>query len=495
VLKVIGLEPPTFDPHGGSVPQTQLVSSFVRRTLFKFASGAGRGPSDFTLVPDLALTAEASRDGRVYTIALRRGVRWESRAPLKGRELVASDVKWSFERAIRKAAPGLLGQVESIETPDAHTVRISLADACAPFLQSLAEPSSCIVPPEVEDRHGDLKAAESMLGCGPFVLERYEPGVKAVFARNPDYYAKGLPYLDRVEWLFVRDRATQLSLFRAGQVDLPSHDARIPRVEAAAFKKSNPAYPMVVWDGLGVRTLAFRTDKAPFSDARIRQAFSLAVDRKRWLAQYLDGQGWEDSGPVPAPMREWKLPPAALGDGARWLQHDPGLARRMLAEAGFANGMKVKCATWPWHGPENLEELELLSGGLRQIGVELQLVNDEHGNYERGRFDDLAWGPSPLFTEVDGYLYNFFRSGAPGNRSRVADISLDVMLDAQRRYTSRSSRKTVIDDIQRHAAERAYYLYAPSSKSVSCWTPRIRNYGCKNSFDRGAQFEVVWLQQ
>ncbi|HTY80069.1 MAG TPA: ABC transporter substrate-binding protein [Candidatus Bathyarchaeia archaeon] len=488
-LKVIGLEPWSFDPHGPQPFQAQLLSSFVRRTLFKFASGASRGPSDFTLVPDLALSAEVSRDGKVYTIALRRGVRWEPRAPVKGRELVAADVKYSFERAIRKSASALVGQVEAVEAPDTHTVRIVLADACAPFLHSLAEPANCVLPFEVEDRQGELKAAESLIGCGPFVLERYEPGVKAVFARNPGYHVKGLPYLDRVEWLFVRDPATQLSLFRAGQVDLPAQDARIPRPEAAAFRKSNPEYPVVFWDGLGVRVLAFRTDRAPFSDARIRQAFSLAVDRKRWLAQY-EGHGWVDAGPVPAPMREWKLPVVALGDGARWLRHDPGLARKMLAAAGFPSGMKVRCWSPAGQGAEHVEELELLSGGLREIGVELQIANDE-----RGRFEELAWGPPLLFTEVDGYLYNLFRSGAPGNRSRVVDTSLDVMLDAQRRYRSRSSRKKVIDDIQRHAADRVYYLYPPCPQSVSSWAPWVRNYGCKNSADRGAQLEVVWLDR
>lgn len=500
VLKVIGLEPPTFDTHGSISFQTQLVSSFVRRTLFKYVNGAKYGPSDFTLVPDLALKADVSKDGRVYTIALRPGVRWESRAPVNGRELVAADVKYTFERAVKKSpTANLLGRVEGIEAPDKYTVRVTLADAYAPFLHNLAEPWNCIMPPEVEDKMGDFKAAESLIGCGPFVLERYEPGVKAVFARNPAYYAKGLPYLDKVEWLFVKDRSTQLSLFRAGQVDLPYYDARIPRTDVASFKKSNPTYPVVFWDWLAVRTLAFRTDKAPFSDPRVRQAFSLAVDRKRWLAQYFEGQGWEDPGPVPAPMREWKLPTAELGKGAKWLQHNPALARKMLAEAGFPNGMKIKCTNWPGYGPEYVEELELLAGSLKQIGVELQIVNEEYGNYIRGsflgKFDELSWGPSSLFPEVDGYLYNFFRTGQPNNRSHVADTPLDVMLDAQRRYTSRSSRKKIIDDIQRHTAERVYYVYTPYPKNVSSWTPWVKNYGCKNSFDRGAQLEVVWLDR
>jgi len=99
VLKVIGLEPPTFDTHGTISYQTQLISSFVRRTLFKYVNGAKYGPSDFTLVPDLALKADVSKDGRVYTIALRPGVHWESRAPVNGRELVAADVKYTFDRA------------------------------------------------------------------------------------------------------------------------------------------------------------------------------------------------------------------------------------------------------------------------------------------------------------------------------------------------------------------------------------------------------------
>jgi len=500
VLKHIGLEPPTFDTHATISYQTQLISSFVRRTLFKFVNGAKYGPSDFTRVPDLALKADVSKDGRVYTISLRPGVRWESRAPVNGRELVAADVKYSFERALKKSpAANLLGRIEGIETPDKHTVRITLADAYAPFLHNLAEPWNCILPPEVEDKMGDFKAAESLIGCGPFVLERYEPGVKAVFARNPTYYAKGLPYLDKVEWLFVKDRSTQLSLFRAGQVDLPFYDARIPRTDVASFKKSNPTYPVQFWDWLAVRTLAYRTDKAPFNDPRVRQAFSLAVDRKKWLAQYLEGQGWEDPGPVPAPMREWKLPTSELGGGAKWLQHNPALARKMLAEAGFPNGMKVKCTNWPGYGPEYVEELELLAFSLKQVGVELQIVNEEYGNYIRGsflgKFDEASWGPSSLFTEVDAYLYNFFRTGQPNNRSHVADTQLDVMLDAQRRYTSRSSRKKIIDDIQRYAAERAYYLYTPYPKNVSSWTPRVKNYGCKNSFDRGAQFEVVWLDK
>jgi peptide/nickel transport system substrate-binding protein len=499
VLKHIGFEPPTCDIHASVSYQTQLVSSFVHRTLFKFVNGAKYGPSDFTLAPDLALKADTSADGKTYTIALRRGVRWESRPPVNGRELVAADVKYSMERALKMSGyASLLGRVEGIETPDNYTVRIHLADAFAPFLHNLAEPWNAILPREVEEKMGDFRAAESLIGCGPFVLERHEPGVKAVFARNPNYYEKGLPYLDKVEWLYLKERATHLSLFRAGQVDMPFYDARIPRSEVGAFKKSNPTYPIAYWDWLANRTLAMRTDKPPFNDVRVRRALSMAIDRKKWVAQFLEGQGYEDHGAVPAPMREWKLPAAELGEGAKYLAYNPAAARKLLAEAGFPGGLKVKCTNWPGYGPEYVEELELLAFSLKGIGVELQIVNEEYGNYIRGsflgKFDEASWGPSSVFTEVDGYLYNFYYTNQPNNRSHVSDTKLDVMLDAQRRYTARSSRKKVIDEIQRYVAERVYYVYTPYPKNVSSWAARVRNYGPKNSFDRGAQLEVVWVE-
>jgi peptide/nickel transport system substrate-binding protein len=331
------------------------------------------------------------------------------------------------------------------------------------------------------------------------MLERYEPGVKAVFSRNPTYHARGLPYLDKVEWLFIKDRSMQLALFRAGQVDLPYHDARVPRSEVSALQRASPGFRVASWDGLAVRSLAMRTDRPPFNDVRVRRALSLAVNRKTWVAEYLEGEGAEDHGPVPSAMRQWTLAARQLGEGTRYLEHDPALARKLLAEAGFAAGLKAKCTNWPGYGPEYVEDLERLARDLRRVGVELQIVNEEHGQYVRGsflgRFDETSWGPSAMFTEVDGYLYSSLRSGQAGNRSHVADVPLDVMLEAQRRIISTSARKQIIDEIQRRAAAQVYYVYTPYPRTVSSWGPRVRNYGPKNSFDRGAQLEVVWLDQ
>jgi ABC-type transport system substrate-binding protein len=109
-----------------------------------------------------------------------------------GREVVAADVKYSLERALKRSPfASRLGAVEAVEVADRYTVRVHLADAFSPFVHNLAEPWNAILPPEVEDRHRDFKAAESLIGCGPFMLERYEPGVKGSLCPQPHLLREG----------------------------------------------------------------------------------------------------------------------------------------------------------------------------------------------------------------------------------------------------------------------------------------------------------------
>ena len=102
--------------------------------------------------------------------------------------------------------------------------------------------STWIVASEVVQQFGDLKKAETAIGTGPFILERYEPNVKTIFKRNPDYYRDGQPYVDGVEWLVIPDESTGLAMYRTGQLDCgPGINWAIRQQDLEALKKTSPS--------------------------------------------------------------------------------------------------------------------------------------------------------------------------------------------------------------------------------------------------------------
>ena len=137
---------------------------------------------------------------------LRQGVKWHNKPPLNGREFVAEDVKFTYDRFLTEKAnanrfllepvdPGGGGGPLYGEVPPQRAV-VWLVD-------TLAYPwSTWIMAPEVAQQYGDFKKPETVIGTGPFILERYEPNVKAVFKRNPNT-RQGQPHIDGVEWLIV----------------------------------------------------------------------------------------------------------------------------------------------------------------------------------------------------------------------------------------------------------------------------------------------------
>src|SRR5262249_35281752 len=126
------------------------------------------------------------------------------------RELTAEDVKYTYDRFLTLKGNGnrpILEVVDKIEALDRHTVKFTLSEPYVWFLDVLATTSTWIVAKECVDAFGDLKKPESVVGTGPWMLERYEPGVRLVYARNPNYFISGLPYTDGVEVIIDRDPA------------------------------------------------------------------------------------------------------------------------------------------------------------------------------------------------------------------------------------------------------------------------------------------------
>src|SRR2546425_1077950 len=203
ILRVRGFDPPNFDHHLTTAAFTQSTLSFVYSKLVRHKVGADVTPGAFIIEPDLAERWE-ELDDTTYVFHLRKGVKWQNKPPLNGRELVAEDVKFTYDRFRTESGnPNryMLDPVDRIEVVDRYTIKFLLKEPYVWLVHALAYPwSTWIIAPEVVQQFGDLKKPESAIGTGPFLLEHYEPNVKAVFKRHPDYFRTGQPYVDGVEW-------------------------------------------------------------------------------------------------------------------------------------------------------------------------------------------------------------------------------------------------------------------------------------------------------
>src|SRR5437667_691302 len=204
-------DPPVIDPRLtqsiGLFQFAGLTSSRLVRYAFP---GEASGTSDLSLKGDLAESWSSSADNRMWTFKLRQGVKWHNVPPLKGRELVAADVKYCFEAYAKEGVQAFnFREIEGMETPDKHTLRVHLQSPNVLFPQNLAEPITVIFAREVLEEDGDLK--KRMIGTGPYMLKEHTRKVRIVLTRNPDYYDKSRPYVDEYVMLSTPDTATRVA--------------------------------------------------------------------------------------------------------------------------------------------------------------------------------------------------------------------------------------------------------------------------------------------
>ena len=258
---------------------------------------------------------------------------------MNGRELTSADVKYSVERFLTvKGNPSayMLRAIDRVETPDPYTVRIVLKEVNAWFLEMLANPMSmAIVAREAVEKFGDLKKAESVVGTGPWMLDSHRPNVGLTFVRHPQYFQAGLPYIDRIEMAVDEDNASRMSAFLAGKYDLGWDLAgAIGRTDWVQIKdrlmQRRPGLRTAEFVSNVETHISMRTDQKPWSDVRVRQAVSMAVDRQGILDATAEGVGILNPA-VPAAFKEWSVPIAELGEGARYFKYDPAEAKRLLA--------------------------------------------------------------------------------------------------------------------------------------------------------------------
>jgi peptide/nickel transport system substrate-binding protein len=501
ILRIVGNDPPHFDHHLTLSFKTNTTLSFVHSTLVRHKLGPGIQPGTFIVEPHLAERWE-ELDDVTYVFHLRKGVRWHNKPPVNGRELVAEDVKFTYDRFLTERGNPerhLLEVVDRVEVVDRYTVKFLLHEPFVWLVEVLASPRNMwIIAPEVVDKFGDLRKAESAIGTGPFLLERYEPNVKTVFRRHPDYFLPGQPYVDGVEWLVVEDPSTGLAMYRTGQIDAgPGLQWDVRQADLDSLKQGHPHLIYQDMLTIGMGRIYMRTDQPPFNDVRVRRAISHAIDRQGLLAA--TGARGEPTPAVPRGMAEWSLPIEQLGEGAKYYRYDPPEARRLLAEAGFPHGFQTPFHATRGYGPDFLDAVQLAQRNLKEVGIDAPLKLQEYGAYlattNQGKFEGMAYGLFGPGWEPDSALYGPYAPDTLRNSGHVNDPKLTAMLKEQRRTRDREARKQLIFDIQRYVAEQQYYIHTNVGVITSSWQPYVKNYAPNVTLDVGGRAAALWLDR
>src|SRR2546426_2295350 len=181
-------DPPHFDPYLQVSYKTHTVYSFTHSRLVKHKVGPAVVPGTFAIEGDLA-ESWSQPDETTYIFKLRRGVRWQPKPPVNGRELTAEDVVFSVERfrtVKGNANAYMLASLDKVEAPDKYTVKFTLKETYVWFLDMLANPMAvAIIPKECVEKFGDLKSPEATVGTGPWMFDSYRPNVGMTLVRNP----------------------------------------------------------------------------------------------------------------------------------------------------------------------------------------------------------------------------------------------------------------------------------------------------------------------
>jgi len=507
----LNLDPPTLDPYIQPATNTKAFAAYVYSRLFKFKGGPGIRATDAKPTGDLAEAAESTPDGLTWTVKLRPNAKFHPVPPVGGRSVTTDDVKFSWERATGEKGinRSSFDFVDKAEFPDARTIVFKLKEPNAAFLEILADLNLLWIMPREAD--GGFDTATAAIGSGPWIFESYTPSVGFKFRRNPDWYETGFPLLDGVNLTIVREYATGLAQFQAGSLDAYGVNAQ----DLVDLKRQLPQIQL--YGELGIGLYYFYLDgnpSAPWRDARVRQAMSMALDRDALLdlaynVRKLRAGGidvkdyWNNIIPA-AHTRFWLDPKSPEhGESGRFFRYDVAEAKRLLAAAGFPNGFEAKYQ-YTGNGYGAIHNLIAEASGefLNQIGIKVTTeVQDYSSKYYtqtyRGQFDGIAFGPETSFPEAGSYPLRQFTPN-PLNKSRANDPTLEKLACDQQREMNEAKRRDLFHEIQRYHA-RFMYLIPSSLGGGTSWSARqpwLKNsteFGTPVGYANGGeQFPYWW---
>jgi peptide/nickel transport system substrate-binding protein len=435
----ISLAPTWFDPAEtpGLITPYMLMYA-MHDALLKPMPGQASAPS-------LAESWSASPDGLVYDFTLRKGARFHN-----GEPVTAEDVKFSLERYRGAANKTLKANVAAVETPDARHVRVRLKKPWPDFMTfyTSATGAGWIVPKKYVEQVGDEGFKKAPIGAGPYKFVSFNPGVELVLDAFDQYWRKP-PAVKRLVFRVIPDEATRLAALKRGEVDI----AYSIRGELAEELQRTPGLalkPTVIQSPFWLYFADQWDPKSPWHDKRVRQAASLAVDRKGANQALTLGHSPITGSVIPQGFEFFWQPPVPV--------HDPARAKKLMAEAGYPNGFdagQYSCDV----AYANLGESVV--NDLRSVGIRLQMRPLERAAFWQGyadkKYKNVIQTASGAFGNAATRLENFVVTGGAYVYGTYPD--LDGLFQEQAAELDRKKREAILVKIQQLVHDKA--MFAP----------------------------------
>jgi 4-phytase/acid phosphatase/peptide/nickel transport system substrate-binding protein len=422
----VELDIPGFDPLKVGVFDTaaNIAADLIFDTLTTL-------DNDGKPVPRLAVSWSSSDDYKTWTFKLRPDVKFQDGTPFN-----AQAVAWNYARQKDPKnhcrCAFYISNINSVEAKDDLTVVFHLRDPAVNLPATLTIPSSNNVvqsPAAIQAKGDDYN--RNPVGTGAFAVKSWSAGDRMVLERNPTYWEKGHPYLDRIVLRPLPDSQSRFASLLSGETDVVWADEY--EADNIVRARKNPALKVYDYVGSGAAVYAFNTKVAPFDDVRVRQALVMAIDRKKMSQAITNGL----SRPASNPYGEgsWVK---CKDDGA--LPYDPAKARELIKAYGKPVDFKMLVTATP----RGRTVGQVLQQMWKQVGANMEIEQVDQATivpraFQR-KFQLTPWRIVDL-ADPDPQMYANFHTGSPVALANFSDPELDRLLE-RARVTADPAKRT-----------------------------------------------------
>ncbi len=462
-----------------------------------------RADADWKIHPYLAKSWTTAADGLSVTFKLRDDATFHD-----GKPITSADVKFSIEtQKANHPFKTSLGAVSGVDTPDPHTAVVRLKNPHPALLLAM---STSIVPIVPKHIYGDgqnpkthPRNIKNVVGSGAYILKEYKRAQYILLERNPNYFLKGRPYLDRIIYKIVRDSAGRVIAMERGEGSMQAFMSEVASI--ARLKKSDR---LVVTDkgyaGIGPNTwLAFNTKEGPTADVRVRRAIAYAMDRKYITEQLHRGVSTASTGPI--------VPGTPLYTAdVETYDLDLKKAESLLEEAGYpkkADGVRLELTIDYLPAVPDVQQriAEYARAQLKKVGIKVTVRNSPDfptwakriSNWQFNMTMDLPfnWG-DPVIGVHRSYLCNNIKKGVIwSNTQQYCNPEVDKILEQAGQEVDPAKRRALYVKFQQMLARDlpVYWINVlpyHTAYSKDLGNPPVSIWGIVSPMD-----DIYWKKQ